>query len=126
LRRSQFDPLLAIVCAFLPGSVVALLALDGMAQTAPPTCDAAYSSLDVRRVPVLDVAWVPCTQPYTRRGAFNDDLGTGSIPRRLFGAKARSSMSARRARRLGLTALRAFSDAVPDQIQPPYQSLSTP
>jgi vancomycin permeability regulator SanA len=34
LRRSRFDPLLAIVCAFVPDSVIALLVLGGMAQTA--------------------------------------------------------------------------------------------
>jgi SanA protein len=66
---------LAVICAFVPGSVVALLVLGAMAQAVLVSYGAAYSSADVRRLPVLDVALVPGTQPFTRRGGFNIELG---------------------------------------------------
>src|SRR4051812_16096340 len=85
LRRSQFDPLLAIVCAFVARSVDALL------------------------------AW-----PEWRRPRY---LWAEASADRLAAQPSHSSAfprAARRPRRLGLSALRAFSDAVLDQYQPPY------
>lgn len=57
------------------GGILALFVLGGLAQTVLASYGAAYSSGDVRRLPTLEVALVLGTQPYTRRGRFNTDLG---------------------------------------------------
>jgi SanA protein len=66
---------LAAVCVVALGGLVVRFVLGGMAQTVLVSYGMAYSSRDVRRLPALDVALVLGTQPYTRRGRFNTDLG---------------------------------------------------
>jgi SanA protein len=65
----------ACVAGGLLAGVLVLLAVGGMAQVVLSSYGEAYSTADVRLLPQLEVALVPGTQPYSRRGRFNIDLG---------------------------------------------------
>ena len=67
--------LLAIAGALVLVVGGALLVLGDMAQTVLESYGTAYATGDVRRLPVLDVALVPGTEPVNEWGRFNTDLG---------------------------------------------------
>lgn len=66
--------ILALVSGVVLAGVAALLAVGGMAQAVLDSYGRAYSTADIGRVPVLDVALVPGTQPYDDDGDPNIDL----------------------------------------------------